>query len=171
MTKYNAQFKLEVIQFYLNVSYSFTKTSQHFQIPESIIKDWLAKYTYSGTSALQNQSTWKQYTADEKFQIITPVLSGEMSIRQAALKANLPTHSVVVNWLKRFKEQGITGLEPKPKGRKVMKTLIKPKKMKAPQTEIEKLQAENYRLKLENIYLKKLAELEQKEKKRKSSMS
>jgi len=115
MTKYNAQFKFEVVQFHLNTSYSLTKTSQHFQIPVSIIRDWLAKYAHSGALALQNQSAWKQYTADEKLHIITPVLSGEMSVRQAALSANLSSHSMVVNWLKRFKEQGITGLEPKSK--------------------------------------------------------
>ncbi len=168
MAKYTDHFKLEVIHFHLNYSHSLIKTGSHFQIPVSIIKDWLAKYTHSGSIALKGKGAWKQYTANEKLRIIQPVLSGQSSARQAALENNLPTHSLVIRWLKCFKEEGIKGLEPKPKGRKPMKTPTKSKakKTKAPQTELERLQAENERLKLENMYLKKLAEFEQNEKRR-----
>lgn len=173
MTKYNEIFKLDVIHFYFKYHQSIPQTSQHFNLHKSIVEKWVAQYQHLGVQGLEVKRTHKSYSAAEKYAIILPVLSGKLSATQAAILANISSKSVICQWLKRFQKQGIIGLEDKSRGRKAMKpsTNRRVKKTKEPQTELERLRERNLYLEAENAYLKKLAELDKIEKRRKSSVS
>ena len=95
-----------------------------------------------------------------------------LSLREARLKFNLSSDSVIIKWKKDFANFGIEGLKPKPKGRSKSMTNFKRKKRKSdkPLTREEELMAEIEILRCENDLLKKLHALiqaEEKAKKRK----
>ena len=86
------------------------------------------------------------------------MLNTGASYLETAVQYNLNNPSLIVRWMKEFHEQGVEGLNPKPKGRPSMSK--KPNKQKKKEekklTREEELERENELLKLENTYLKKL---------------
>ena len=81
------------------------------------------------------------------------------------MKFNVTSESVIIKWQKDFITFGITGLQPKPKGRPKSMSDYKRKKRKTdkPLTREEELLLENERLRCENALLKKLQALIQAE--------
>ena len=92
----------------------------------------------------------RKFTSCEKEQIINRVLLNNESILSVAIDEGLSSSGMLVNWIKKYKENGYNIVERK-RGRPTMTKVIK--KMKN-----ETIEEENKRLKEENKYLK--AELE-----------
>jgi transposase len=79
-----------------------------------------------------------------------------LSLREACVEFNIPTESVIIQWQKRYKDQGISGLECKPIGRPKSMTIKRAKKKSdKPLTREEELLLEIESLKCENALLKK----------------
>ncbi|MBH2124614.1 helix-turn-helix domain-containing protein [Neisseria meningitidis] len=53
-----------------------------------------------------------------------------MSQKAAADQLNLPDCSILLQWLRLYRLNGINGLKPKPKGRKPVKNSIRRKRKK-----------------------------------------
>lgn len=121
------------------------------------VRNWAALYDRFGVDGLKNKNNAKNWTKDEKFNLVTQVIAGK-AIRQVALDNGL-NDGQLVQWVKRYREKGIDGLECH-KGRKPkVPNMPKKKKVKlAPseKEELELLRARNEYLEAENIYLKKL---------------
>ena len=93
----------------------------------------------------------KEYSRKFKENAINRVLINNESVWSVAIDIGLPSNGMLVNWVKKYKENGYNIVERK-RGRPTMnKKEIKSKKN-------ETLEEENERLKKENLYLK--AELE-----------
>ena len=92
----------------------------------------------------------RKFTSYEKEQIINRVLLNNESILSVAIDEGLSSSGMLVNWIKKYKENGYNIVERK-RGRPTMSKITK--KMKN-----ETIEEENKRLKEENKYLK--AELE-----------
>ena len=93
----------------------------------------------------------REYPRYIKEQAINRVLINNESVWSVAIDIGLPSNGMLVNWVKKYKENGYNIVERK-RGRPTMnKKEIKSKKN-------ETLEEENERLKKENLYLK--AELE-----------
>lgn len=125
MPKYREIFKLDVIHFYFKYHQSITQTSRHFNLHKSIVKKWVAQYQHLGIQGLKVKQTHKSYSAAERYTIILPVLSRKLSVIQTTILANISSMSVICQWLKRFQEQWIMGLEDKSRGQKSMKSSTK----------------------------------------------
>ena len=115
-----------------------------------------------------------------RLDIIKLVIEQDVGIREVAKFHHIP-HSVVIHWLKAFRERGLDGVKSpykKPQPPKIVKQKMKKKEIEVPEpTDLspqafKKLQRELAYLRAENAYLKKLEELDrqkQRQKKEKSS--
>lgn len=120
------------------------------------------RYKKYGTSGLEYMKG-KRFSASEKEAIVLSFTDKGVPLSVLSL-----THDVSITSLRRWIQTVRTGgslYEIKKRGRRPKETMGRPKK-KAPETELEKLKAENLYLKAENALLKKLKALVEKEKAR-----
>ena len=95
----------------------------------------------------ENNRTW---TKEEKYRIIKPVLEFKISGYQRAKEFDI-SDGMLFKWLKKYKEKGLEGLcNTKKPGNPLAKYMHK-KQL----TDIEKLEYENMKLRIENERLKK----------------
>jgi transposase len=106
-------------------------------------------YREQGEAGFQAKKA--SYTVAQKLVILGTMHSQGMSCEEAAVKFGITGSSTVLEWERRYMENGKDGLKPKKKGRRP-----RVPKPKAPPTPYEQLLAENEYLRAENEYLKKL---------------
>ena len=94
--------------------------------------------------------TNQQYTVKEKYNMIKEVVTGILSTRDAAKKYNV-SRTNIFSWATKYQENGMDGLR---NSRKPGNPLAKYQRRKD-LTEIEKLEYENMKLRIENERLKK----------------
>ena len=94
--------------------------------------------------------TNKYWTAEEKLEIIKPIISFEKSSSQVTKETGI-SNGMISNWIKKYNEQGMEGLKNKRKPGNPLAKYSSRKKL----TEIEQLQYENMKLRIENERLKK----------------
>ena len=92
----------------------------------------------------------KEWTTEEKLRIALRVINGEGSITQIAKEENTHT-SNVGKWTKSYLDNGIEGITNKKKPGNPLVKFQNKKNL----TELEKLQYENMKLRIENERLKK----------------
>ena len=93
---------------------------------------------------------YRFWTKEQKLEIIKPVMNCEISQLQQAVKYEVSQENII-KWIRRYKEYGIEGLENK---RKPGNPLVKYSKRNE-LTDLEKLEYENMKLRIENERLKK----------------
>ena len=92
----------------------------------------------------------KYWTADEKYKIIKPILDFEKSSMQVTRETGL-SNGMICNWIKTYNKKGFNGLIPNNKHSNPMSSLMNRKNL----TDMEKLELENMKLRIENERLKK----------------
>ena len=103
----------------------------------------------------------RYYSPDLKQEMINKVLHEGWTKDRVSLEYGLPSRTILLNWLAKYKKNAYTIVE-KTRGR-VPKMGRKRKKTWEEMTELERLQEENERLRTEVAYLKKLKELEERD--------
>ena len=129
MAKYTDDFKLKVIEHYLS-GQGLKRTSHLFGLGHSTVQNWVSLYRLHGLEGIKRRKKIKRYSVDFKLKAIEMVLKDGLSQRAVSAQLNLPTDSILVQWLRRYREGGVAGLQPKPKGRAPMKKSRLPKKDK-----------------------------------------
>lgn len=161
--KYSWEFKLECVEKYLKGEWAekpdCTKTSD--RAFHNKILEWTRRYKLYGVDGLKQKSVNKDWTAEERFELVSQVLAGK-SFREVAIPAEIDS-GLLYQWVRKYKQFGYDGLELR-KGRKPkdpdMTKKAKPKELE--QSDYEKLkllERENEYLRAENAYLKKLRAL------------
>ena len=103
----------------------------------------------------------RYYSPDLKQEMINKVLHEGWTKDRVSLEYGLPSRTILLNWLAKYKKNAYTIVE-KTRGR-LAKMGCKRKKTWEEMTELERLQEENERLRTEVAYLKKLKELEERD--------
>jgi transposase len=170
--KYDSTFKLECVELVLKSHYSCEWVSKQKGPNKSNVRKWVEFYKQYGKAGLLPRKN-KNYSTAFKLKVVKSIDDDYLSLREACLKFNITSESVIIKWQKDFITFGIEGLQPKSKGRPKSMSNFKRKKNKSdkPLTREEELLLENEALRCELDVLKKfqaLIQAEEKAKKRKS---
>ena len=162
--KYDYEFKLRCVEFVVKKHYSYGVVSKLEGPDKSNIRKWVGFYKKCGKEGLlprQNQS----YSVDFKLKVLESITTNLLSLKEASLKFNIPSDSVIFKWQKDFANFGLEGLQSKTKDRSKTMSNFKRKKRKSdkPLTREEELLLENEALRCELDFLKKLQALIQAE--------
>lgn len=135
--------KEKVISFFLKELRSF-RIAKELAIPENTVKNWLYKFNLSHN--LTHKIGKQIFSADFKRKVLGTRWKDKLSFKETA--------ELFTAWQKRYLDERILGLQPKPKGRPPMKTKKEIKlqidsTQKSDKVRIKELEAENVRLKYE----------------------
>lgn len=166
--KYDYKFRLRCVEAVLKKGLSKSQASRENGVERSNLRLWILFYERYGKEGLKPRSK-RQYDTTFKREVLSTIDKEHLSLKEACVRFNIPSDSVIISWRKAFEGNG-PGLIYKPKGRPIkMDKPIKrePRKSDRPSTREEELLKENEFLKAENALLKKLHALIQTVQKRK----
>lgn len=166
MSKYTTEFKLKIVKKYLSGKYGgYEAIAKEFKISDkSTVRSWVRKYKQHGKRGLSKNKI--VYNGKFKLNVIEYMHKNHLSLSETCIHFNLGSSSVVSRWQHIYYEKGSQTFFEKRRGRKNMKSNIN-KIGPSKQTEKDLIK-ENYQLRMENEYLKKLQALVQKRIKPKS---
>ena len=159
MSKYKDEFKLEVVNCYLEgKSGGYLEIAKKFLIPSTLtVRKWVKKYQKHGLKGLLKNNI--KYDGNFKQHVIKYMHKNHLSTFETCVKFNLGDHNVVNRWKNIYYKEGPHALFEERRGRRNMNS--KPIKKNLSKDTEKDLIAENQRLKIENEYLKKLNALVQ----------
>ena len=157
MSKYSSEFKLEVVQYYLDGKGGILATSKHFGVNHELLRGWIKKYQQHGLAGLIKQKI-SSYSGDFKLNVIEYMHSNHLSVAETAYHFNLGNNYIVGKWERIYYEEGPQALYEERRGRNKNMN-FKPRKKKLSKENEEDLIEEVQRLRMENAYLKKLQAL------------
>ena len=152
--KYDIDFKIRVIAYYQQ-GHSAYATAKHFNIDDKDVVKWVNQYQAGGVLAIKPKTRKAIYSCDFKLQVLTTMADEGLSQSQAALKFNISSPALISHWHKAYRQQGMSGLITKPKGRAAMTKPFITSKPDDDKT-LAELKRENEYLRAEVAYLKKL---------------
>jgi transposase len=162
--KYNYEFKLRCVEEVLKKHQSVICTAKENDIALTSLKWWIRSYTAFGNEGLLPSQKSKNYSVTFKLKVLQAIESKALSLGKACLIFNIPTRSTIISWQRRYAQEGLAGLELKPKGRPTsMNFKRKKRKSNQPLTREEELLRELEYLRAENEILKKFNALVQAE--------
>lgn len=92
----------------------------------------------------------KYWSAEDKYKIIKPIITFEKSSRDVTRETGI-SNGMISTWIKKYNEDGLSGLENKKRPGNPLCKYSNKKNL----TDIERLEYENMKLKIENERLKK----------------
>ena len=169
--KYDYEFKLRCVEEVLKLHRTIGSVAAANGFDESNLRKWIGfyqKYWFNGLLPRKNRI----YDFDFKLKVLTSIDKEFLSLRQACVKFNIPSDSLIINWQRAYARDGAAGLTSKPRGRPAMNFKRAKRKSNKPLTREEELLKENEALRAENALLKKFnaliqaEELQQKQKRK-----
>ena len=167
MAKYSFEFKMQVVNDYLNGNGGYRYLAQKYGIPQySTVRKWVNAYNTLGAEGLKRSRQKEVYSFEFKLHAVELYLSSEVSYQELANTLQLNNLSLLVRWVNDFRAVGPDALRPHKKGRR--STVKNDKKKKAVKSEkldtetaayIKELEDELLRARIENAYLKELRRL------------
>lgn len=161
---YSKHFKETCVRYYLDGTGSLNDVCKLFKIPSAYtLRDWISLYNSHKLNASpgggKSMTKGRKTTLEERATIVEACIKGEMNYSKTAELFNV-SYQQVYQWVRKYQENGIDGLVDRRGKAKPVSEM----------TEVERLRAENKRLKaqlerkeLENMFLKKLEEIERRQ--------
>lgn len=172
MTKYSYAFKLKVVQEYLKNDTSYAYLKEKYNIKsDTQINNWLNSYRRFGEDGLRPIKKCKLYSVQFKMNAIELYLTRKKTYQDIANTLGMNNPSLIANWLRQFRDNGIDGLS-RTKGRP--STMQKQNKKYFNETDknkIKELEKQLLTLQIENAYLKELRKLRKQEEKQRMRLS
>lgn len=120
-----------------------------YSMSQNILQRSVRLYEEHGATAFTRKYT--AYSKEQKLQVLDYMHTHHLSAEETGIQFGIRGSATVWEWEQNYLKNGINGLEPKKKGRR-----LKRQKLQRPLTQVEQLLEENEYLRAENEYLKKL---------------
>ena len=144
--KYTFEEKLRIVTL-LKSGYPLKRLCKERRLDHHVVGIWRARYELHGEDGLE-----------KKEEIVRAHLEKDVSLPVLSIRYDVNCSTIKV-WVRKVRQFGYSVLYRQNKrGRLPEDPMARPKK-RAPQTELERLQAENLRLRAENALLKKVKAL------------
>ena len=177
MAKYSYELKKKIVEEYLSGKTSYQALAMKYNIEKSALKLWVNNYKHFGDEGLMRSRNNREYSVEFKLEAITRYETSECSYRQLALELGLTNPSMIVNWRRKYREEGLEGLRPHKRGRSMAEKddrnqVPKPSTKKKPldastrealENRIKELEAENEKLTIQKMFWEQLRSLEREE--------
>jgi transposase-like protein len=164
---YPKELKLTAVKDYLSGENSMRDIARKYELSStSSLRQWIKKYNSHGeikdTSKGRTSSMTKgrKTTWNERVQIVQECL-GNGKDYQSTAETYKVSYQQVYQWVMKYEDGGDEALKDK-RGRKKEETELTPEEKT--QLYLKKLERENERLRAENLFLKKLEEIERRRK-------
>ncbi|MFZ6649783.1 IS3 family transposase [Undibacterium sp. TJN25] len=161
MTKHNEQFKLAVVQPYLNGLAGYNTIAKAHGLDHGTVRRWVALHREHGMAGLQKK--FSHYSAEFKLSVLQYMQNKGLSYRCVAAAFNIRNPGGIPGWERCYHSGGIDALMPRIRGRPKKMTDSQPLAPNKPADDEtrtrEELLAEVSHLRMEVAYLKKLPSL------------
>ena len=170
MAKYNLEFKIKIVQKYLDGEGGYAYLTKKYEVgSESQLINWVNAYKEFGEEGLFRKRKNQKYSVQFKLDAIELYQTSEMSYREVANALGINNSPMIAAWVRKFRDDGIEGLS-NPKGRPSNMTeknkVTKKKISKVTPEESERIKALEKQvrsLQIENAFLKELRKLRKQE--------
>jgi transposase-like protein len=165
--RYSKDLKLSAVRDYLSGKYSLREIARKYEISNSsALRNWINKYnshreikaTAEGRS--QSMTKGRSTTWEERIQVVLYCIENEKNYKKAADTFEV-SYQQVYQWVTKYENGGDEALKDKRGRNKVEAELSPEEKIRL---EMKRLERENERLRAENLFLKKLEEIERRRK-------
>lgn len=112
-SRYSSQEKYAIMQLRSSGAKSSAEILSVYGVHPRTLQDWHYQYERYGIDGLHESKKQKKYSQELKQQIVHVVLSGELSIRAAARKYEIPSTGPLRRWMKAYTESGDIKSTPK----------------------------------------------------------
>lgn len=161
--KYSKELKLYAVEDFLHKDLPRLEILKKYNISsDSVLRKWVKKYTShsevkdSGKGRSRTMTKGRKTTLEERIQIVNHCLRHQKDY-QATAETYGVSYQQTYQWVKKFEAIGEAGLHDRRGRTKEVIELTAEEKL---QIEIKRIERENERLRGENLFLKKLAEIE-----------
>ena len=160
--KYSKELKQMAVQDVLSGKYSIREVTRKHEISStSLLRKWIKKYNShrelkDTSKGRTNTMTRRNTTINERKEIVLYCLENGKDYQKAAETFKV-SYQQVYQWVKKYEDGGEEALRDKRGRKKEEVELSTEQKMKL---EMKRLASENERLRAENLFLKKLEEIE-----------
>lgn len=158
--KYSFEEKLNVVS-EITCGKTLVSICRERHLDKHQVRGWLSRYRAYGEEGLLKSTKGYHFTSAEKERIILEHIKDGVTLQQLSLRYDV-NRNTILSWLRKVRSGGSL-YDVKQRGRPPKAPMTRPKK-RDPQTELEKLQAENLRLRAENALLKKVKALVEEQK-------
>lgn len=160
---YSKELKINAVEDFLQKDLTVNEILEKYTISsDSILRTWVKKYTShselkdSGKGMSQSMTKGRKTTFEERIQIVDYCLKQQNDYQVTSEKYEV-SYQQVYQWVKKFEAAGEEGLRDRRGRTKEEIELTAEEKL---QLEIKRIERENERLRAENLFLKKVEEIE-----------
>jgi len=160
---YSKELKFAAVQDYLSGEFSLREVVRKYRLSSrSVLRNWVKKYTShselkdSGKGMSQTMTKGRKTTVEERVEIVKTCIANEKNYQETALRYEV-SYQQVYQWVKKYEEMGESGLLDRRGHTKPVEELTAEDELRL---KIQRMERENERLRAENLFLKKLEEIE-----------
>lgn len=163
MTKYSEQFKLKVVEQYLQGTAGYKTIGKPLGVDDKAVKRWVTRYRIHGKAGLAKK--FSHYSAEFKLSVLQHMWLKELSFGQVSAQFDIRNPGAVGQWERCYHSGGLDALAPRKRGRPKNMPIppdTKPGSLPDPSgCTHDELIVEVNQLRMEVAYLKKLQALVQ----------
>lgn len=164
MAKHSLEFKMSVVQYYLDGTQGYKEVGRRHGIAFSLVKRWVAFFRHHGVEGLRGRPRNTTWSPEFKMSVLQHMWDNNLSYGESAARFNIRSQCVVGIWDRGFRKDGYDSLTSSQAGDTIMPEPSAPPPEKSPADDLrsreELLKELNY-LRMEVAVLKKFEALAQ----------